>query len=284
MTTDDRARPNADQITFWNSDASSHWIEGADRHDVMLAPFVPHLLDAADIAIKHELIDIGCGNGATTLAAARRAVDGSAMGMDLSKAMLDIARRRARNANVQNARFEQADAQTYAFEPDCFDRALSRFGVMFFDDPVAAFSNIRRSLRPGGSLTFVCWQSLEVNEWSAVAGAAVAAHVPPGPELDPNAPGADSLARPERIRELLAQAQFTDVEILPLEELLNLGRLKEAVEFLTRSGRVRRMLAEADTHARSRAHAALTAALEPYENSEGVALGSRVWLVRARRA
>lgn len=277
---------NAGQVEFWNSEESGHWVAHADRYDVMLGGYVPRILDAAALATDARVLDIGCGSGATTMAAARRAPDGELLGVDLSNPMLSHARTRAAAAGLTNIAFEQQDAQTASFAEASRDAAISRFGVMFFDDPVAAFTNIAGALRPGGQVAFACWKELTANEWMFVPGMAVAAHAPlpdPGP---PGAPGPFAFGDPDRVRAILTAAGLTSVEITSVEDPLLLGghgTVDEAVQFLRGTGMARMLLADAEPDVAERALESVRTALAPYETPEGVELGAGVWLVTARR-
>lgn len=276
--------PNAEQTAYWNGEEAAHWVTHEDRYDAMLRPFVGPLLTAAGISESDRVLDVGCGCGATTRAAARVADHGAALGVDLSEPMLEYARSRAREEKIGNARFEQADAQVHPFEAASFEVAISRFGVMFFADAVAALANIARALRPGGRVAFVCWQDLLSNEWISVPGLAAAEHVPL-PDLGaPGAPGPFSMADRARLDRLLLEASFADVHIEPVEEPLSVGReIEETVDFLRETGMGRALLAGADRAAASRALDAVREALVPYRTPDGVVLGSAAWLVTARR-
>jgi SAM-dependent methyltransferase len=153
---------NEAQREHWNSDEAGHWVVAQDRYDRQLEQFGDAVLAAAKIHPDDRVLDIGCGSGTTTLMAAPTAA--AAVGVDISEPMLDLARRRASDAGTSNARFVLGDAQIDDLG-GAFDVAISRFGVMFFDDPAAAFGNIASALAPGGRLVFVCWQGLDRNEW-----------------------------------------------------------------------------------------------------------------------
>ncbi len=185
---------------------------------------------------------------------------------------------------VDNVVFDRGDVEVYPFDAGAFDRSISRFGVMFFGDPVAAFSNIARGLRPDGTLTFVCWQELLRNEWIAVPGTAAAAHVPLPDLTDADAPGPFSLADPDRIRDVLDRAGFNHFEIASVEEPLHLGAtVEDTVAFLTETGMGRAMLTGVEEPTRTRALAAVGEALGRYESRDGIQLGSCAWLVTAGR-
>lgn len=278
------ACPNPDQDAYWNGEEAAHWVAQLDRYDKMLQPFNHHLLGAAKVDRTDTTLDIGCGCGATTLEAAQLTPNGLVVGVDLSRPVIEVATERARRTVVDNVRFNHGDAEVYPFDASAFDRAISRFGVMFFGDSVAAFSNIARSLRPSGTLTFVCWQEPLRNEWLAVPGAAAAAHVPLPDLTNVDAPGPFSLADPDRTRDVLDRAGFEHVEIASVDVPLRLGAtIDDAVAFLATTGMGRAMLADVEAPTRTRALAAVREALGPYESGDGVRLGSRAWLVTAGR-
>src|SRR5581483_11483592 len=185
---------NREQAEYWNGHEAAHWVAHEERYEAMLAPFSRRLVAAAGISPWDRMLDIGCGCGATTRSAGHRAVDGEVVGVDLSRQLLDRAEERAREEGLAHVRFEQADVQVHRFADGWFDVAVSRFGVMFFADPVAAFANVVRALRPGGRLAFACWAEPLANEWIVVPGAAAVEHVSVAADGDPEAPGPFSLA------------------------------------------------------------------------------------------
>jgi SAM-dependent methyltransferase len=275
---------NEQQREYWNGDESREWVVESDRFDAMLAPFVDLLLGAASLADDDHVIDIGCGNGATTLAAARRVGDGDATGFDISAPMVGVAQRRAASLDVSNARFTLGDAQVDALGGP-YDVAMSRFGIMFFADPVAAFTNIRSALAPGARAAFLCWRPMIDNEWMFVPTAAALALVPPPDLPGPDAPGPFRFGEAGSLASTLEDAGFVDVSSESIDTAMLLGgpgTFDEACAFLEGNGITRRVLGDAPADLRQRAIAAMRDALAPFQTDEGVRMNGAVWLVRAR--
>ncbi|MCO5973551.1 class I SAM-dependent methyltransferase [Actinoallomurus soli] len=272
---------NAGQAEAWNGYEGEHWAGHADRYDAVNSGFNRFVLDAAAIGERDRVVDIGCGNGQLTRLAARTARSGRVHGIDLSAPMLARARSRAAEEGLANMTFEQADAQVHAFPAGGFDAAISRFGVMFFADPLAAFTNIGRALLPGGRLAFVCMTGLEGTDLGAVFGV-MAAHLPR--PTGPDGTGPTSFADPARVRQVLAEAGFGEVECTLVEADQTWGRdLADAAGFIRDWGPVRYQLRQVSPEAATRASDALTAALRPFARPEGVRLRGTAWLVTARR-
>jgi SAM-dependent methyltransferase len=277
---------NREQADHWNnSDDVGHWVTEQARYDSMLAPFADIVLGAAQLGIGDRVLDVGCGCGATTLAAALVATEGLAHGVDLSASMLERARTNAERAGIANATFEQADVQVHDLGTDAFDVVISRFGIMFFEDPVAAFSNLRRATSPGGRLSFVCWQSVTANEWLRVPRAALAEHLPVPDTGPPAATGMLAFADADRPRQILEAGGWQDITIESRQTPMLLGgtgTLDDAVSFLSNGSLGRTMLTGVDPDTQNRALDALRAALSPHVVDAGVSLGASVWLVTAR--
>jgi SAM-dependent methyltransferase len=272
---------NTEQAEAWNTDEGVHWAAHAERYDAMSAAFNQPLLDAAAIGETDSVLDVGCGNGQTTRLAARRASRGTAVGLDLSGPMLARARHLAVAEGLANTVFEQGDAQVHTFAPALFDMAISRFGVMFFADPVAAFRDVGKALRPGGRLAFVCWQELSRNEWLLVPVGAALEHVPM-PDLGPSgAPGPFSLAEPDHIQDVLGSAGFERVLVTALDGQIRLGDdANDAIGFLRGTSMARVLLDQADQAAATRALDAVTEALRAHEAPEGLYLNGALGLSR----
>ena len=272
---------NPEMAAAWDEEGR-FWAAHADRYDRSIGRHQAHLLAAAAVGPDDVVLDVGCGNGRLTLDAAQAAATGSALGVDLSSAMLEKARERAEAEGVSNVTFEPADAQVFPFAPGSFSLAVSRFGVMFFKDPIAAFANIGRALRPGGRLVFLSWQALAKNEWIlAVRDALAAGRDLPSPP--PRAPGPFGLSEEAHIREVLTAAGFTDVALTEILEPNTVGTdADDAWEFVTTIGVVRGLTADLDPPAREAALAELRRVVEANAGPEGVQLGTAAWLVTAQ--
>jgi SAM-dependent methyltransferase len=277
---------NQEQADHWNGEEASHWVTHQAAYDRMLAPFTGMLLDAAALRPGDRVLDVGCGCGATTCAAARAAAPGRVLGVDLSEPMLARGQASAAAAGLANTAFERADAQVHPFGASSVDAVISRFGIMFFADPVAAFANLRRATRPGGRMVLVCWQDLTANQWLLVPGAALAQHVPLPGLGEPGAPGMFAFADPGRIRAVLTEAGWQDIGIEAMRTPMLVGGgggLDETVEFL-RSGAIgRAMLGGAGAQTSARAVLAVRDALARYHDGGGVRLEAAVWRVLATR-
>lgn len=261
------------------------WIAFQPALDAMLEPLGRSVQARSAIASGDRVLDVGCGCGTTTLALANVVgPGGSVTGIDPSAGMLAVAREAAAAAGVANVDLVEGDAGTHRYEPHAFDLIFSRMGTMFFDEPEAAFTNLRRALRPGGRLGFVCWRALEENAWTTELRDAAAAIVPLPPTPHPDAPGPFSLARAERISSILSHASFVDVSIEPLDRDLLIGRgdVDEAIEFYLRLLPTGYLMFEPDRHLLDRLRARLRTVLEDHHTDDGIWLGSASWLVRAR--
>jgi SAM-dependent methyltransferase len=256
------------------------WAEVREPLERQLAPLGQRALEALAPRPGESVLDIGCGGGDTALDLARAvAPDGTVVGIDLSAAVLAFAQRAARGN--ERIRFVQADAQVFPFEPASFDATFSRFGVMFFADPTAAFINIRRSLRPNGRLAFVCWRALEENQLDILPLRAASAHLPPQPAHDPNAPGPFAFADPDRVRGILAGAGFEEIEITARDEKVGSGDIETTLAVCSRVGALGKILRE-NPKLRATTLPAVRSALAAYHSPEGVRLNAATWVVTAR--
>ncbi len=282
-TTDDmRLDPaHAEQLAAWDGDEGAYWAAHADRFDRAVARYHGPFMAAAGIARDDRVLDIGCGCGGTSLAAARAAAAGSVLGVDLSSAMLEVARQRARHEGLTNVSFEQADAQVHPFPPASFDVAIGRSSAMFFADKSAAFCNIARALRPGGRLVLLTWQPVQANEWIREISTALAAGRE-RPTPPPDGPQPFSLSDPDRVRSWLADAGFDDVQVGPLVEPMTFGdEVGDTVSFVL--GQAGWMLDGLDDEGRRRALGDLRAVVAAHQGPDGVTFDSACWLATARR-
>jgi len=272
--------PNAAQVAYWNESAGPTWADLQEPLDRQLGPLTLRTIDALKPRPGERVLDVGCGAGASSLELADAVgMSGEVVGVDISRTLLDVAERRA--DNLVGIRFLEGDAQTYPFEPASFDAAFSRFGVMFFADPVAAFANIRRALEPGGRLAFVCWRSPAENPILSLPLAAALQHLPPQPPPDPDAPGPFAFADPDKVRRILDAGGFTGIAVTPNDMKMGSADLETALELAQRVGPLGRMLREAPDR-REAAVAAVRAALTAHEGPDGVLLDSATWIVTAR--
>jgi len=272
------ARSNADQIAFWNADAGAKWVKAQERLDAMLAEITAELIRTARPAKGERILDIGCGCGDTSLQLAAKAAE--VVGIDVSAPMLARAKQRARESDAK-VDFVEADAAAQGFEPT-FDLLFSRFGVMFFVDPDAAFANLRRTLKRSGRLAFVCWRDWRENEWVRVPVGAVRPHLPPQPQLGPEDPGPFAFADLARVRRILSNAGFDRITVRPFDVELPLGATHDdAIAHIQEFGPVARMLAEASEAQKAQAAMALREAFKPFAGRKPLTMGGAVWLVTA---
>lgn len=273
---------NADAARSWDGSTGEFWTDNADWFDAGVARYLQPFLAAAAIGPAAQVLDVGCGTGQTTREAARLASAGSATGVDLSARMLDLARRRAEQEGLTNVRFEQADAQVADLGVGRYDRVISRTGVTFFGDPVAAFANLARALKPDGRMVLLVWQSFAENEWLAAFFRAVAAgrDIPPPPS---DGPSPFSLGNVDRVHAVLAAAGFDEPELVGVREPMFFGRDIATAEAMV-LGIVGGMVADLDDMARADAMTALRATLEAHLGPDGVTYRSAMWIVTAQRA
>jgi SAM-dependent methyltransferase len=271
---------------YWNAEAGHSWAEMQSRMDLVLTPVTAALLDLARPAPGERVLDIGSGTGETSLILAEAVgAQGDVLGVDISRPMLRIAVQRA-EALGSAAAFLEADAALLPGEADR-DLLISRFGVMFFDDPVAAFANLRDHARPGARLCFACWQAPGDNGWATLSMAAVADLMPPGPAPDPHAPGPFAFADAVRLTGILEQAGWQDVQLSPFDFHMQIGRgddpVADAVDFSLKIGPASRAAREGGPALAAKASDALSRIYANHVIDGIVALPAAIWLVTARR-
>lgn len=261
------------------------WIHFQPALDAMHEPLGEAVLARVYPGAGERVLDVGCGCGTTTMAIAELVGPaGQVTGIDISADMIDVAGDAAAASGAVNVHLVEGDAVTYPFDPKAYDVVFSRLGTMFFDDPVAAFSNLRRALRPGGRLGFVCWRTLQENRWATEPRQAIAVVLPPKPPPPPGVPGPFSLGSADGIRSLLARTGFTDVEIEPHDEPLLIGRgdVDEAIAFFMHLLPTGHVLVESERHLVDRLRTALRIVVERHHGDDGIWMGSATWVVTAR--
>jgi SAM-dependent methyltransferase len=276
---------NKEQAEFW-AGISPTWVEIEDQLEEVSGVPGQMAMDRLRLQPGQQVLDLGCGTGRTTLELASRVVPGGrALGADIAAEMLVRAREHAAEAGTKNVDFLQADVQAHDLGEGQFDAAYSRFGVMFYADPVAAFSGVHRALRPGGSLSFVCWQPITANDWMLVPGMAAVTVLGKMPQMPgPDEPGPFSLADPDRVRSILGSAGFADIDIQPHSDFVVVteDRIPQMAAIATRVGAVRELLADADQSTKDRVRAAIEDALRA-RVEDGEARASRsILLVTAK--
>lgn len=282
MASDKQA--NQDQAALWNEASGRTWVEMQQVLDRMLAPFEAPLVDEALPGQGGRVLDVGCGAGATTFAMARRlGAGGSCVGVDISGPLLIAAKNRAIADRVTSASFVQADAQTHPFEPATFDAVISRFGVMFFDDPEAAFRNIRRATRAQAKLAFVAWRSPAENPFMTTAKRAAEHLLSNLPTPDPNAPGQFAFADADRVHRILEAAGWTGISIQPLDVQGTISA-PELLAYVTKLGPVGLALREVDEATRAQVTEVVHAAFQPYIKDGAARFTMACWLVTAVNA
>jgi SAM-dependent methyltransferase len=270
---------NAASVASWDGPTGQVWVTHADLMESRVAGYLPALLAAGAFEPAHRVLDVGCGSGPTSREIARLVPEGHVTGIDVSTPLLELARARAAEQGLANLTFERADAQVAELGEARFDRVVSRNGVMFFADPVAAFTNLRRALAADGRLVLQVWQGYAANEWLAEIFEAVGVPAPPA-----DRPGPMGLSDPERVRAILTASGFAEPRLTPLREPMAYAPDLSSAEQMA-SGVVATQLGELDEPARERATAALREMLRTHLGPDGaVTFDSAVWIITADAA
>jgi len=272
---------NSEQAALWNGLAGRTWVEEQALLDQMLEPFQDLLVAAVAAASARRVLDVGCGAGGTTLAIARLLGDRArCTGIDISEPLVEAARQRAERESVP-ATFVRADAQEHAFEPASFDTIVSRFGVMFFEDPVRAFANLRRAAADGAALRFVAWRSAEENPFMTTAERAAAPLLPTLPPRRPDAPGMFSFADQRKVTRILEEGGWADVDMRPIDVACSLPE-GSLIRYVTRLGPLALVLHTVDERTRTQVIETVRAAFDPYVDGAVVRTTAACWFVAAR--
>ena len=278
--------PNRAMSDYWSGACGRHWVGSQAAYDAELAGFADDVLGAAAIEPGVRVLDVGCGTGAMTVLAAAAASRAVVTGVDISPTMLEGANTRAASAGVTNVRFLLGDVQTLDLEWEWFDVVISRFGVMFFEDPTAAFANLGSVTRSGGRLAFVCWQGPSLNPWMTAPSESIAPFVEQPPAADPSAPGPFAFADPERVRAILGDSGWIDTRIVDQQRPIHLagtGSADDAVDCWISRPNIAEPLQAGPPELTEQVRAAMRADFERRHDGTGVRFDSATWLVTARR-
>lgn len=271
----------AEQQALWNGIAGQAWVDEQALLDRLFKPLAELLAAAARDIPGGRVLDVGCGTGATTLAiGAALGPGGECVGADISGPMIGLARSRAERAGAA-VRFIQTDVESHDFAPASFDLVTSRFGVMFFGDPVRAFANLRAAVRDGGGLALLTWRGTGDNDFMTAAERAAAPLLPPQPPRDPGAPGQFAFADPDRVRTILTAAGWSGVEIEPVDIDCTMTEA-ELDNYAVRLGAIARILPTLDEVLRSRVIAAVRAGFDSYLRDGEVRFTAACWMIRVR--
>ena len=274
-------RTGNDQSALWNGLAGHGWVEMQEPLDRILKPFEDLLVEAISAGAARRVLDVGCGAGSTTLAVARLlGAKGRCTGIDISETMIAAARARASREGT-SATFIRADAGEHTFEPTGFDGIISRFGVMFFEDSIRAFVNLRRAAAENAGLRFVAWRSPSENPFMTTAERAAAPLLPNLPTRDPDAPGQFAFANSRRVHQILEASGWAEIDIQPIDVACALPE-EGLVPYLSRLGPVGRILQEADDNTRARVTETVRRAFDPYVHGAEVRFIAACWMVGAQ--
>lgn len=286
----DTARPgaegNAAQIAYWNDRAADNWTALQERLDTVFTPLTEAALEAAAPQAGERVIDVGCGCGASVLELARRVGPGGhVQGLDISVPMAARAQARIAAAGLDNAGVLVSDASTHPFPQADTDLLFSRFGVMFFADPAAAFANLHRAMRPGARMLCAVWRPMVENSWFTVPLDAARPLLPPQPAPDPLAPGPFAFSKQDRVHAVLQQAGWRDIDMQKRDVPMPIagpGQIAEAADFATKLGALARILAEMEPELRPQVAQLVQEAMRAHDGPDGITLGGAIWLVSAR--
>ncbi len=275
-----RSNDNAKQIEYWNGPTGVRWAGRQDIVDRTLKSIGDALMSFAAPVSGMHVLDVGCGAGTTTLQLAAAVAPGTATGVDISAPMLAVARSRA-NAAGSHIEFIEADASAHRFVAE-FDLVFSRFGVMFFADPFAAFTHIRTALKPGGKLAFVCWRPFRENAWAFAPYAAALDLLPPQEPPVPHAPGPFGLADGERLKSILAQSGYRNVRVARFDTVMNMGAtVEEAANEALNIGPLAHASRDLGEALREKIRERAGEALAKFETPAGITPPASCWLVGA---
>ncbi|MFB7146012.1 class I SAM-dependent methyltransferase [Agrobacterium deltaense] len=281
------AEQTNNRVADWNDQSGGRWVTHQARLDAVVVVFGKAAIEAAAPAVGERVLDVGCGAGDSSLALASLVgKQGQVLGVDISEPLIDRARAQGQDAPVL---FQVADASSAELPESAFDILFSRFGVMFFNDPTGAFAHMRRALKPGGRVAFVCWRGMAENDWMRLPMGAMRGIVPPMTPLGPEAPGPFSFGDQARVARILTAAGFADVAITPFDASVPFGEgdtrdaaLDDAVNMTLEVGPLARALADQPDDIRASVSAAVRAAFAGCPGQRSVMINGATWVVTAR--
>lgn len=274
---------NQAQKELWNTFAGERWTRRQVDIDAMLAGFTQALMQASGLegSAPRTVLDVGCGSGETSLMIAD--LGHKVTGVDISTSLLALAQKRA--GNRENIRFLEADASDAVFDEE-FDLLISRFGVMFFDDPTAAFAHMVQQVKPGGRVVFVCWRPPAENEWVTMPMQVLVSVTEPPPPPPPDAPSPFAFANPERTKAILEAAGLTDVQFTPVDASMSMGSGKGAIkaaDFVMEVGPAALPIAQLPPETIAMVREKMELAILPRLKDGYLSLGGAIWVVEARK-
>ena len=274
---------NSEAQMYWNEDGGDKWVENIDFVESFMIPMSDRLIERIAAEKGEKILDVGCGGGITTLKlAALVGEDGGVLGVDVSRQIIDVAIKRAEGST--NIEFQHSDAGSADLGENKFDLITSRFGVMFFDDPVAAFKNLHRSMKPTGRLVFLCWRTPQENPWMMEPAQATFQILPPPAEKpEPTDPGPFSLGDAEHLTNVLSSAGFNNIDLEQVDLGLPMDSVDIAVDFLTRLGPAADALKDATEEQRVEVLSAIRRVIEKYNSADGVLAPAATWIVSASK-
>ena len=268
---------------YWNEEGGKKWVDNIEVVESILVPMSNRLMQQIAATSGERILDVGCGGGVTSIKLAEQVgPTGKVLGVDVSVPIITIAVERG--LGIANLNFQQCDAATASMDNDSFDVITSRFGVMFFDDPISAFTNLHNNLKSTGRLVFLCWRTIEENPWLGEPAAAAFEILPPPEEKpDPEAPGPFSLGDPDHLKNILQSAGFKNIHLQAVDMGLPMGPLDEAVSFLMKLGPAADAVKEASEDEKVAVAAAIRKVLEKYDSADGVTTPAATWIVTASK-
>ena len=276
----DSTTQRTDMDVYWNGAGGEKWVNNLTHLESVIAPVGKHLLSSLPLNKTTSVLDIGCGGGLVASKVAELIKDkGRVLGADISSAILQESARLY--GSMSNLEFQVCDAETHAFESSSYDLVISRFGIMFFVDPYAAFRNIYSAIKPGGFLRMACWQPAKENPWMMKASAAAFEVLERPPAPQPGEPGPFSLGEESLVIDILKKSGFGNITMQPIAEMLNMGSLDAALSLMTQLGPAAKPLSEASATDKLEALRLMKVALSEGLTPQGVELAGAFWLVGA---